>query len=89
MISHTLTASDAARSFSDVVNRVFYRRESFVVERGGEAVCKIEPVGPMSMTFGELVKEWVQDSVVDEDYLNTVAELRAQQPRLPKDPWAL
>ena len=40
-----ISATEAARSFSDVVARVHYRGEEFVVEKGSEAVCKISPVG--------------------------------------------
>jgi len=39
-----ITATEAARRFSEVVNRVRYRNETFVVKRGGEPVCEIVPV---------------------------------------------
>jgi antitoxin (DNA-binding transcriptional repressor) of toxin-antitoxin stability system len=42
MESH-LTATEAARNFSDLVDRVLYRGEVFVVERGGRSVCRIVP----------------------------------------------
>jgi antitoxin (DNA-binding transcriptional repressor) of toxin-antitoxin stability system len=41
-----MTASDVVRSFSDVVNRVVYRGEEFIVERNGEPACQITPVSP-------------------------------------------
>ena len=41
-----MTASEVVRSFSDVVNRVVYRGEEFIVERNGEPACQITPVSP-------------------------------------------
>jgi len=40
----TVSATEAARNFSDLVNRVHYRRQAYLVERGGQAVCEIRPV---------------------------------------------
>ena len=39
-----VSATEAARSFSELLNRVRYQHKAFVVERGGEAVCEIRPV---------------------------------------------
>jgi hypothetical protein len=36
-----LTASEFVRSFSDIVNRVVYRGEEFVVERNGQPAFQI------------------------------------------------
>src|SRR5687767_13963314 len=35
-----ISATRAARSFSELLDRVCYRGESFVIERGGELVCE-------------------------------------------------
>jgi len=40
-----ITATEASRQFSDILNRVRYRGESFVVERSGEVVARIAPIG--------------------------------------------
>jgi len=39
-----ISATEAARRFSEILNRVRYRNESFVVKRGGAPVCEIVPV---------------------------------------------
>jgi len=31
--------AEAARSFSELINRVYQKGESFVIERGGEPIC--------------------------------------------------
>ena len=49
-----VSATDAVRAFSDLLNRIRYRREEFLVERGGEAICRMTPAGPLEMTLGQL-----------------------------------
>jgi hypothetical protein len=44
--SRVVSATHAARSFSELLDRVCYRGESFVIERGGELVCEISRVKP-------------------------------------------
>ena len=39
----TLSATEASRNFSEVMNRVKYRGESFIIERGGERICEVRP----------------------------------------------
>ena len=39
-----MTVTDAARGFSDLVNRTYYRGESTVLVRGGEAVARVVPL---------------------------------------------
>jgi prevent-host-death family protein len=39
-----ISATDAARTFSDVVNRVRYRGEEFIIEKSGRPVCRIVPI---------------------------------------------
>ena len=41
----SITATELARSLSDILNRVRYKGESFLIERNGEAVAVIGPVG--------------------------------------------
>jgi len=38
-----LTATELAKQLSDVLNRVHYRGETIVVERGGKPVCQLTP----------------------------------------------
>jgi prevent-host-death family protein len=45
-----ISATEAARRFSEILSRVRYRDETFVVKRGGVPVCEIVPVR------GELLK---------------------------------
>src|SRR5215831_2720962 len=49
-----VSATDAARTFSDLLNRVQYRGETVVVERNGAAVCEISPAKPLAFMLSEL-----------------------------------
>jgi antitoxin (DNA-binding transcriptional repressor) of toxin-antitoxin stability system len=46
----SITATEAARSFSEIMNRVHYRGESFVVERSGKPICEILLARPPKFT---------------------------------------
>jgi len=43
-VPESLTATEVARRFADVLNRVAYRRESFVVVRGKRPLAEIRPL---------------------------------------------
>ncbi len=89
IMESNISATEAARSLSDLLNRVRYRGESFVVERGGEAVCRIIPAGPPRCTVAELVRALKAAPRPDAEYLDTVEDVAKKQPRLSKrDPWA-
>jgi prevent-host-death family protein len=82
-----VTATDAARRFSDLVNRVFYRHESFVIVRNGQEVGKLVPPDPApTATFSQLVAI-VRSHRLDGDFAGDLLAIRAAQPRLPQDPW--
>ncbi len=42
-MSTVLSVTEAARNFSDVINRVYYQEQSFTLTRNGTVVAKIEP----------------------------------------------
>ena len=42
----SITATKAARHFSDLLNRVAYRHETLEISRGGRAVARLTPVSP-------------------------------------------
>lgn len=52
-MSQTLSVTEVVRNFAEYVNRVAYRRESFVLVRGSKAVAEIRPL-PSGRTLSEL-----------------------------------
>jgi len=85
MESH-ISATRAARNFSDLLNRVVYRGEAFVVERGGEPVCRIVPAGPRKCTVADLVEFLRTAPKPDPGYWDDLEEIIRSQPPLPKAP---
>ena len=83
-----ISASEAARTFSELLNRVRYRGDSFTVERGGEPVCRIVPVGG---TAGRRIRDLpgilAQAPRPDEGFLDELETLTRNQPEAAGDPW--
>jgi len=68
-----LSATEAARRFSDLLDRVEHDRETFVVERRGRAVASIAPAAAAS---GRAIKELLQSQRPDPRWAQELAELR-------------
>ena len=82
-----ISATEAARSFSELMNRVRYRGESFVVERGGKVICEILPAKPAKCSGAELASLLRSLPPPDDEYLTIVEELIAKQPTAAKSGW--
>jgi len=83
-----LTATQAARKFSEILNRVAYRGESFVIERNGHPICEISPARkPKKFTARDFVKMIQTVPRPDNQYFDDVEEIiRNRQPIAPS-PW--
>ena len=53
----TITVTDAARNFSDLVGRVHYQGESALLIKGGRAMVKMTPVRA-AVTGRDLAAAW-------------------------------
>lgn len=82
-----VSATEAARNFSELLNRISYRGESFVVTRGGKPVCELRPAATTRFTGADLVTLLRSLPAVDEEYLEVVEETARTQPLLPESPW--
>jgi prevent-host-death family protein len=79
-----ISATEAARRFSEVLNRVRYRNETFIVKRGGEPICEIAPVRSKAFTGRELVGLLRSLPHPDREYLDAVEKHVRRQPRTAK-----
>jgi antitoxin (DNA-binding transcriptional repressor) of toxin-antitoxin stability system len=86
-LARTISASEAARNFSDLLNRIQYRGEAFVVERSGAPVCELRPVSPQRFSGADLLALLKLLPPVDEEFFDTLEEITQQQPDLPESPW--
>ena len=82
-----VSATEAARNFSDILNRARYRGETFIIERGGEPMCEITPASPSRFTGADLANVLRILPPVDEEYLFTLEEIGRSQPSVPESPW--
>lgn len=83
-----VTATKAAREFSDLVNRVHYQGEEFIIERGGEPVCRLSPVETKKFTIADMVTLLESIPKPDPEYWDDLEEIIRNQPRETfKSPW--
>jgi antitoxin (DNA-binding transcriptional repressor) of toxin-antitoxin stability system len=68
-----VSATEAARQFSDLLDQVERDGETFVVERRGRAVASIAPAAAVS---GRTVKELLRSQPPDPTWVRELAELR-------------
>ncbi len=86
----SLTATQLARELSDVLNRVAYRRESFVVVRGNRALAELRPLpqgtrlGDLPAVLAALPRLQPEDA---EAFANDLDAARRDLP-IAADPWA-
>jgi prevent-host-death family protein len=78
-----LSATDASRRFSEVLDDVERSGQSYVVFRHGRAVATIGPAGAGS---GKALKEALQANRPDDAWAKELRELRSQLDATP-DPW--
>lgn len=85
--AHTLSATQAARTFSDLLNRVRYRGEAFVIERGGEPVCEISPVKLPRFTGADLAALLRSLPKPDAGFWDAVEEATRRETGVPESAW--
>ncbi len=83
----TISATQAARTFSDLLNRIRYRGETFVIERGGEPICEISPIKPLRFTGADLSALLRSLPKPDAGYWDTVEAATREEPTIPESPW--
>lgn len=83
-----VTASQLARCLSDILNRVKYCGEHFVVERGGEAVATIIPAEHgRTISWREFVNRLRNAPRPDDDFADDLEAVLASQEKLPPPQW--
>ncbi len=82
-----ISATEASRNFSDILNRAQYRGESFEVTRSGEVVARIEPARRKRMTVGEFRELWANRKRLEPEealqFEKDLEEIRANAPAAP------
>jgi antitoxin (DNA-binding transcriptional repressor) of toxin-antitoxin stability system len=87
-VATRVSATEAVRTFSDLLNRIRYRGEEFVVERGGETICRMTPAAaPARLTLRELAALLQELPQTDARFAADVRRASRKQGRLPRSPW--
>lgn len=83
-----ITATELAKSLSDVLNRVKYKGEQFVVERNGEPIATIVPAAPpRSITLREFLLRYKHFPRPDDKFADDLEAIQASQPKASFPQW--
>lgn len=83
-----ITATELAKSLSDILNRVRYRGERFLVERNGDPVAALGPPGPATgTTLRQLVALLKQIPPAGEDFADDLEVIQSSQPKAGSPIW--
>jgi hypothetical protein len=85
----TLSVTEASRSFSDCVKRVYVRKESFAIIKLGVPWALLVPAPARVCTSHELADDLASPSLSSEDRRNFAAALRKGRKALKplRNPW--
>jgi antitoxin (DNA-binding transcriptional repressor) of toxin-antitoxin stability system len=87
-MTRRVSATEAVRTFSDLLNRIRYRGEEFIVERAGEPVCRMTPAAPTKgLSLRDLVSLLRETPEPDAGYASDVRRAARSQGRPPRSPW--
>jgi len=76
-----VSATDAARRFSELLDAVEHDRESFVISRHGRVVARLEPAGGN----GVAVRALLRDRGPDRGWADELSDIRSFPPQ--ERPW--
>ena len=85
-----VSATDAAKNFGHLVDRVREEGVSYVIERGGTPVARISPIEREVLTMAGFKALARGLAGAPEDYVAAVerAAARHNRPRVRRNPWA-
>jgi prevent-host-death family protein len=83
-----ITATEASRSFSRVLDEAEHGGESFIIERNGRPVAELRPA-PKSSTVADLVAFLRDTTLPDPDFRDDMLGIIDQSAHdVGRDPWA-
>ena len=86
-MKYVISATELARQVGDVLGRIRYRGDSFVVERNGMPVARIEPATAVGDTsLADALRAWFDAAEPDPDFAEALERLGACDAP-PGNPW--
>ncbi len=87
-MSTPITATEAARRFSDLMNRAHYRGEVFRIVRSGEEMAQLTAVAPHPQTtLRALLSKLQAERTDDPEFADELERIQAGQPTLGESAW--
>ena len=79
LMEHTIRATELARNLGDVLSKVRYRRDSFVIKRNRTPVARVVPVAPDAdeATLGEALAAWCASASGDREFADDLEAVAA------------
>jgi prevent-host-death family protein len=82
-----ISATELARKLGDVLGRVRYRRDVFVIERNGEPVARLAPLASgAAVPLAEALRSWREAATRDPKFADDLERVNAAD-RPPRNPW--
>lgn len=83
-----ITATQLARSLSDILNRVDYRGERFEIQRNGKTIATLSPADPRAeRTVRDLVEDIMSRPTGDPCFADDLERIQAEQPPAESHEW--
>lgn len=87
-MEYTIRATDLARNLGDILSKVRYRRDSFVVKRNGRPVARVVPIEDETedATLGEALSIWCDGAASDPAFADDLDAIDSSD-RPPTNRW--
>jgi prevent-host-death family protein len=84
-----VSATEAAKNFGRLVDRVREEHVTYVIERGGKPVARIAPIERATFTIADFKRLMASLPRLEDPYLRAVehAVVRHSRPRVRRNPW--
>ena len=84
----SVTATELARKLGDLLSRIRYRHESFIVERNGTPIARMVPAEDRPpAALSDALAAWSGARPVDPAFASDLERVSAAD-KPPKNPWA-
>lgn len=86
-MEHRISSTDLARRLGDVLARVRFLGDTFVIERNGDPVARLGPLpGESATSVREALRAWSEAGEPDREFARALERV-GEADREPGDPW--
>ncbi len=87
-MDRTITEGELARTLTEALDRVRLRGERLTIDRAGQPIAVLSPVGePGPVTWRSVAERLAQIGFPGDGFADDVEAAQATQPRLEPPPW--